>query len=218
MIGWLPNLKDGRPLKVLCLGAHSDDIEIGCGGTLLKLINDFHSMEIRWEVFSGQSARADEAAASAQWWLRDAASSSINLHDFRDGFFPVRWQEIKEQFEAIKAVYEPDLVFTHFRNDLHQDHRIINELTWNTFRNHSILEYEIPKYDGDLAVPNFYVPLDSDTAKAKVEGLMCHFKTQTAKHWFSEDLFSGLMRVRGVESSAASGFAEAFHARKICMG
>ncbi len=215
MLGWMPNLPEGRPLRVLCLGAHCDDIEIGCGGTLMKFAQEFQPLEVRWVVFSGAGARVDEARASAAHWLQDVAQKQVDLHGFRDGFFPDKWAQIKEVFEEL-ASFSPDLIFTHQRADLHQDHRIIHELTWNTFRDHAVLEYEIPKYDGDLGAPNFLVPITADTARKKAQALMQFFESQTTKHWFCEELFLGLMRLRGMEINAPSGYAEGFYARKIC--
>jgi LmbE family N-acetylglucosaminyl deacetylase len=216
MIEWIPRLDSQRPLRVLCLGAHPDDIEIGCGGALLELAGKSQPLEIRWVVFSGGRTRSKEARASAGHWLGAVPEKTIDLHDFRDGFFPDEWVGIKTVFEQLKESFEPDLLFSHFRDDLHQDHRIVNELTWNTFRNHCILEYEIPKYDGDLGVPNFYVPVSAETATAKAGALTEFFGSQQAKHWFSEELFLGLMRIRGMEAGSPSGYAEGFHARKTC--
>ncbi len=218
MLGWIPKTEPGRPLRVLCLGAHSDDIEIGCGATLMAMAAKFQSLEVRWLVFSGDHARSEEARASAAHWLEPVPAKQIDLHGFRDGFFPDEWAEIKTVFERLKNGFEPDLIFTHARTDLHQDHRIVNELTWNTFRDHAVLEYEIPKYDGDLATPNFYVPVPEQIARAKASALSRFFGSQQNKHWFSEELFLGLMRLRGVESHAPSGYAEGFHMRKVCMG
>lgn len=217
MIGWMPKIESDRPLRVLCLGAHSDDIEIGCGASLLQAAAAGQPLEIRWVVFSGGRARTEEARESAAHWLASVPNQHAEFHDFRDGFFPNEWTGIKEEFETLKGNFNPDLVFTHCRGDLHQDHRIINELTWNTFRNHAILEYEIPKYDGDLATPNFYIPVSAEAARAKAAALMQFFGSQRAKHWFSEELFLGLMRIRGMEACAPSGYAEAFHSRKTCL-
>lgn len=218
MLNWLPKQEDGDALSVLCLGAHSDDIEIGCGGTLKQIFQEHPKLEVRWAVFSGGVQRATEARASAEHWLENVDASKVCLHQFRDGFFPDAWAEIKETFELVKSIYQPDLIFTHARDDLHQDHRIIHELTWNTFRNHCILEYEVPKYEGDLKQPNLYVPLSEETAREKVKRLMKFFGTQTNRHWFNEELFLGLMRIRGMECCSPSGYAEGFQARKICMG
>jgi LmbE family N-acetylglucosaminyl deacetylase len=217
MIKLALDLDKGRSLRVLCLGAHSDDIEIGCGGTLLELAGAEQALDVRWVVFSGQRERSEEAQMSAAFWLRDVEQKEIELHGFEDGFFPSEWAAIKETFEQIKASFEPDIILTHCTGDLHQDHRTINELTWNTFRNHFILEYEIPKYDGDLRTPNCYIPLSVEAAKAKAKALIQLFESQAARHWFCEELFLGLMRIRGVESCAASGYAEAYYTRKTCL-
>jgi LmbE family N-acetylglucosaminyl deacetylase len=214
----MPALESHRPLKILCLGAHSDDIEIGCGASLLQLLRSNPSPEVYWVVFSGEGRRAEEARGSAEYWFEGAAASRFDLHNFRDGFFPDAWAAIKERFKELKEVFEPDLVFTHCRNDLHQDHRIIHELSWNTFRNHCIFEYEVPKYDGDLGTPNFYIPLEDEDAKNKTAALMRGFGTQTDKHWFSEELFIGQMRIRGMECGSPSGYAEGFYVRKACIG
>lgn len=217
VISLTPNRTGKAPLRVLCLGAHSDDIEIGCGASLLQLCTAERPLDVRWVVFSGSRSRSDEARSSAAFWLDTAHSKNIDLHDFRDGFFPNEWAKIKETFEAIKETFEPDLIFTHARDDLHQDHQIINQLTWNTFRNHFILEYEIPKYDGDMGIPNFFIPVQEQSAKAKAAALMKYFGSQRKKHWFCEELFLGLMRIRGMESCSTSGYAEGFYARKACM-
>ena len=202
---------------VLCLGAHSDDIEIGCGGTILRLIADNPGLAVHWIVFSARAERAGEAEASAARFLEGAGARNVQLHQFRDGFFPSEHAKIKTYFEELKARIEPDLVFTHCRHDLHQDHRVINELAWNTFRRHSILEYEVPKWDGDLGTPNVYVPLDATQAARKVKILMECFTTQAGKHWFDEETFTGLMRLRAMECSAPSRRAEAFYGRKVIL-
>lgn len=218
MLEWTPNLDRKKPLRILCLGAHSDDIEIGCGGTMLQFAASDRPLDVRWVVFSGNVARAEEALGSAGFWLADVGSRQVDLHAFRDGFFPDNWAAIKEEFEQLKDAFDPDIIFTHARNDLHQDHRIIHELTWNTFRNHTVLECEIPKYDGDLGTPNFYIPLSEKAAKDKVSALMEYFGSQANKHWFCEELFLGLMRIRGIESCSPSGYAEGFYARKARLG
>lgn len=212
----LPRPAD-RPLRVLCLGAHSDDIEIGCGGTLLRLLREQPSIEVRWVVFSAPGARRREAEEGARRFLEHAGERGLTIHDFRDGYFPFQGSAIKEAFEEVKGSVAPDVIFTHHGQDFHQDHRLISDLTWNTFRNHLILEYEIPKYDGGLATPNLFCHLDPETALAKVEHLLDVFATQRSKQWFSEDTFQGLMRIRGVESAAPQGRAEGFHARKIVL-
>ena len=202
-------------LRVLALGCHADDIEIGCGGTLLRWKAERSELEVHWVVFSTTGARRDEARASAEEVLDGAARVEIELHDFRDGFLPYVGGQVKDVFERLKDV-APDVVLTHQRHDLHQDHRLVNELTWNTFRDHLVLEYEIPKFDGDLGVPNVFVPLDDETCARKVDILMRHFGSQRSKRWFTEDLFYGLMRLRGMESGGAR-HAEAFYGRKLLL-
>jgi LmbE family N-acetylglucosaminyl deacetylase len=203
--------------RILCLGSHSDDIEIGCGGTMLRLLRSHGPLHVDWVVFSASGPRADEARGAASLFLAGAAEQRVHLASFRDGFFPYQGAAIKEYFEALKQDVAPDLIFTHYRHDLHQDHRLINELTWNTFRHHLILEYEIPKYDGDLGTPNVFVHLDEATAHRKVEYLMRSFATQRSKHWFTEDLFLSLLRLRGMEASGQTHYAEAFHGRKLSI-
>lgn len=200
--------------KVLCLGAHSDDIEIGCGGTLLRLLTVYPNAEVWWVVFSATGVRRHEARRSAQAFLRGAAKSKIVLKSFRESFLPFRGEEVKEFFEEIKRGVSPDIVFTHYRHDLHQDHRVISEFTWNTFRNHLVLEYEIPKYDGDLGVPNTFVSLSREICRDKVGHLYRNFASQRSKQWFTDDLFFALLRLRGVESNSPTKFAEAFYSRK----
>ena len=204
-----------EPFKLLCLGAHSDDIEIGCGGTLLRLIDEYPDLEIFWVVFGANGRREAEAMNSANLFLTGVAQKQIVIKGFRDGYFPYIGAEIKDYFEELKGIFSPDLIFTHFRKDLHQDHRLIEELTWNTFRNHLILEYEIPKYDGDLAAPNYYVCLDEATALKKVKYLKDSFATQRDKYWFTDETFLSLMRIRGVEARSETKYAEAFYGFKI---
>ena len=204
--------------RILCLGAHSDDIEIGCGGTILRLIESRKNLDFYWMVLSSNETRAKEARKSAQSFLRGARSKKIVVKPFRDGFLPHIGGPVKECFEELKREFAPDVIFTHFRNDLHQDHRFVSELTWNTFRNHLIFEYEIPKYDADLGSPNFFVPLSDSQCRRKVKGLMRHFGSQRNRQWFSEDLFEGLMRLRGIEAASPTRYAEAFHCRKISLG
>jgi LmbE family N-acetylglucosaminyl deacetylase len=204
-----------RIREVLCLGAHSDDIEIGCGGTILELLAANRGVRVTWVVFSGNATREAEARRAARRFLQGAGSSSVVVRKQRDGFFPAQVIEIKEFFEDLKRTSEPDLIFTHYRHDRHQDHRTISDLTWNTFRNHFVLEYEIPKYDGDLGTPNLFVPVGRVAARRKVNAIHTIFKTQVGQHWFTPDLFYGLMRVRGIE--ACVEFAEAFHCRKAVL-
>lgn len=215
MLGIPLSTEKGKILTVLCLGAHSDDIEIGCGGTILRLLQSFPSARFHWIVFSSNRVRRKEALRSADLFLKGAKSRQIAVRTYRDGFFPYQGAKIKEEFERLKKRFIPDLIFTHYRHDLHQDHRLLNELTWNTFRNHLILEYEIPKYDGDLGSPNVFVPLEESVCRQKAELLDHAFQTQRTKHWFSEGTFFALMRLRGVETNSPTRFAEAFYGRKI---
>ncbi len=204
-----------KPLKILCLGAHCDDIEIGAGGTLLKLIQEYEIEQVVWVVFASNEIRKQEAIKSAELFLSDVANKKIIVNAFRDGFLPFHGIEIKEYFEQIKQEISPDIIFTHFRNDRHQDHRLISDLTWNTWRSQLILEYEIPKYDGDLGIPNFYMKLDEVYIAKKNKILLETFISQQSKHWFDEATFNALPRLRGMES--ATKFAEAFYARKLIL-
>jgi len=207
----------GVGLELLCLGAHSDDLELGCGGTLLRLLDELPIEHVTWVVLSGDEERGDEAERSYRQLLDGRCEMEIHLKQFRDGFFPYTAVPIKEFFESLKTRTRPDLILTHHRDDRHQDHRLTSELTYNTFRDHLILEYEVMKKDGDLGRPNTYVPLDEDTVRRKVQLLMDGFASQRDKSWFSEDAFLALMRLRGIESGAPSGYAEAFYGRKIVI-
>jgi LmbE family N-acetylglucosaminyl deacetylase len=204
-------------LRVLCLGAHSDDIEIGCGGTLLQLARSRRQSQFRWVVFSATGDRASEARRGARQFLGSKAKDAVQLHDFRDGYFPAHFAAIKDTFESLARDFKPDIVFTHARDDRHQDHRVISDLTWNTFRDQLILEYEIPKWDGDLSQPNCYMSVSKSVALRKTKALVGVFGSQRAKDWFSEETFLGLMRLRGVECRAPEGYAEAFSARKAIL-
>jgi len=206
------------PLTVLCLGAHADDIEIGCGGTLLELMEHNPNVSVHWVVFSATPARAREVRRSARMLLQNARRKKIVIRGFRDSYFPFRGERIKKFMQQLGREATPDLVFTHYRRDLHQDHRLIAELTWNAFRNHLILEYEIPKYDGDMGAPNAYVHLDKDIAERKVRHICDTFRTQKSKRWFGEDTFLALLRLRGLESNAPSRYAEAFYCPKMLLG
>jgi LmbE family N-acetylglucosaminyl deacetylase len=203
--------------RVLCLGAHSDDIEIGCGGTVLELLRRQPGLEFYWVVFSADARRTREARRSARAFLRGAKVKAIRTGTFRESYFPQDWPGIKDWFEKIKQEFAPDLVFTHCREDRHQDHRVLSDLAWNTFRNHLILEYEIPKYDGDLGNPNLYLRLDEEITQRKVEYLCAFFQTQGNKHWFSADTFLALLRLRGIECASPTKYAEAFHCRKLVL-
>lgn len=207
--------RPGETLRVLAIGAHSDDIEIGAGGTILKWIADGVKLEMTWCALSAIGDRADEARQSAKDFLQGAASSDIRLAEFRDGFFPAERVAVKEWIETLKQVPTPDVVLTHTREDAHQDHRLLSELAWNTFRDHLILEFEIPKWDGDLGRPNIYVPMAEDILATKIALLNKHFGTQRSKAWFDDETFRGLARLRGVE--CRERYAEAFFARKILL-
>ena len=216
MLELLMNRPESAPVRVLALGAHSDDIEIGCAGTLLRLVEQNVVAELWWVVLSGSPERRAEAKASAEAML-EGVNARIILKDFADGMFPYDGRSIKEFFEELKREFSPDVVFTHQRKDLHQDHRTTCELTWNTFRDHLILEYEIPKYDGDMGAPNLFVPLAPELCSRKVAHLFDHFQSQVPKPWFKEDLFSGLLRLRGMECQSPTSFAEAFYCRKAVL-
>ena len=214
----LPLLDGDAPVRrVLAVGAHADDIEIGCGATLLALQRAYE-VEVTWVILSTDDVRETEARASAAAFLADAASFELVCHGFRDGYLPHSGGEVKDVFEALKAELNPQVVFTHTRNDLHQDHRLVCELTWNTWREHLILEYEIPKYDGDLATPNVFVPVPEELAREKVRLLLDAFPSQRGKPWFDDELFLGLMRLRGMEARSQSRYAEAFTCRKLSLG
>ncbi len=200
--------------RILALGAHSDDIEIGCGGTLLRLLSERGDLEVTWVVFCSTPERAAEAKRSADAFLQGAASRQVIVKGHRDGFLPYSGAAVKEDFEQLKSVVSPDLVLTHFREDRHQDHRAISDLTWNTWRNHFILEYEIPKYDGDFGSPSFFCPLPAEVVERKIDLILKAFPTQAGKPWFSADLFRAVARVRGMESAAPDRFAEAYYCRK----
>jgi len=199
------------------LGAHSDYIEIGCGGTVLRILEENPDAEVLWVVMGASGQRADEATASAKSFLARARQKEVIVKEFRDGFFPYIGAEIKGFFEELKRRCAPDLILTHCRNDLHQDHRLVSELTWNTFRNHLILEYEILKYDGDLGTPNVFVHLTESLARRKVGILLDSFRSQLKKNWFTEDAFLAILRLRGLECNAPEKYAEAYHARKLVL-
>ncbi len=211
-LAWDPAL----PVNVLCLGAHSDDIEIGCGGTILHLARQYPNCVFHWVVFISPGVRADEAQRDANMVAGAGALKGPLLKAFQDGFMPFVGAEVKAVFEELKSI-SPDLIFTHNRNDAHQDHRLLAELTWNTFRDHLILEYEVPKYDGDLGCPTVFVPLDSELCEKKVQFLLETFQSQRSKRWFQSETFVALLRLRGMECNAPSGYAEAFYSRKLVL-
>lgn len=208
--------KADEPLNVLCIGCHSDDIEIGCGGTLLRLAERFSACQFQWVVLSATGVREEEARKAASLFAGSRLKGAL-LKQFRDGFMPYEGANIKEVFETELKVLSPDVVFTHNRFDAHQDHRLIAELTWNTFRDHLILEYEILKYDGDMGQPSVFVPLGQDTYQRKVQYILDSFRSQREKRWFEESAFMAIMRLRGMECNAPSGYAEAFYGRKIVL-
>jgi LmbE family N-acetylglucosaminyl deacetylase len=212
------NLPGGRPPRFLFLGAHCDDIEIGCGGTVLELMKVWPDAEVHWVVLSAGAGREREARQAARQLLRGAMNARVTVKEFRGAYFPTEVVAIKDFFEELKQAMMPDVILTHAREELHQDHRIVGELTWNTWRNHFILEYEIPKYDGGLGSPSVFVSLPRTTVKRKVDLLMKVFRTQLPKQWFTPATFEGLMRLRGIECNAPSGYAEAFYCRKLVFG
>jgi LmbE family N-acetylglucosaminyl deacetylase len=207
----------GERLSILCLGAHSDDIEIGAGATLLRWIASGAELHVTWCVLGAAGEREGEARRSAAAFVSGAAKSEVEALGFKDSFFPEQGERIKQWFETIKGRIEPDIILTHSRDDAHQDHREVCRHTWSTFRDHLVLEYEIPKWDGDLSRPNLYVPVSAADMERKIELLMTHFGTQRAKHWFDPDTFRGLARLRGMECRAPERYAEAFHARKLLL-
>jgi LmbE family N-acetylglucosaminyl deacetylase len=203
--------------KILCLGAHCDDIEIGCGGTLIKLMENFPIDFVQWVVFASNEVRKQEAIRSANVFLENAKEKEIVVLDYRDAFLSYSGIEIKEKFEVIKKGINPDLIFTHYRDDRHQDHRLLSDFTWNTFRQHLILEYEIPKFDGDLGIPNFFIQLNQEQVNRKIQIILDSFNSQAEKHWFDKETFQALMRIRGLESACLNKYAEAFYARKVIL-
>jgi LmbE family N-acetylglucosaminyl deacetylase len=217
MLRLVPDVADDRPLRLLCIGAHSDDLEIGCGGTVLTWLASLPAVEVTWMVLSAEGDRATEARRSADKLLARASARKIIIANYRDGYLQSQYADVKEFFEDTKRQTNPDIIFTHWLHDRHQDHRFAAELTWNTWRNHLVLEYEIPKYEGDLASPNTYVSIPAPLARRKVSHLDRHFSSQRSKDWFVEDNFLALMRIRGLECRSPSGFAEAFHARKMVL-
>jgi LmbE family N-acetylglucosaminyl deacetylase len=205
-----------RP-SILALGCHGDDVEIGCGGTLLTLLAAKPGADVTWVVLGAEGERAGEARRSAEAFLAGAGEAEVRVTAFRDSFFTSELTDVKELFEELKAAVRPDVIFTHARHDRHQDHRLVSDLTWQTWRDHLVLEYEIPKVDGDLVTPNLYVPLTEEVASRKTELLLAHFRSQRGRPWFTEDLFRGLMRIRGMEACSPTGLAEGFTARKAVL-
>ncbi|HTP30170.1 MAG TPA: PIG-L deacetylase family protein [Anaeromyxobacteraceae bacterium] len=214
-MSWLG--QESGPRRVLALGAHADDIEIGCGGLFLRLVAEQPDLEVMWVVFCAPGPRKNEASASASAFLAKACEYRLLVHDYRDGFLPYSGAAIKEACEQVKDAFSPDLVLTHFREDRHQDHRLVSDLTWNTWRDHMILEYEIPKYDGDFGSPNWFVPMPAVTLGRKIELILQHFPSQARKHWLDGDLLRAVARIRGMECVATEGLAEAFYCRKVVV-
>lgn len=212
------SLQKGAP-HILCLGAHCDDIEIGCGASLLKLLQAYPQTQVTWVVFTSTPLRKEEATKGARAFTQQAQRLDLRIFDLRDSFLPYIGGELKDLFEELKKdIPTPDLIFTHYRHDLHQDHRKVSELTWNTFRNHLILEYEIPKWDGDLGQPNTFIEVSQEFGEEKIRLLLESYPSQKNKHWFADDLFRSLMRIRGMECNAESRLAEGFFARKLLLG
>lgn len=210
--------ENNQKLKILCLGAHPDDIEIGCGGTILRLTMEVREAQFYWVVLSGDEKRGKEADQCARAFLDKVRLKNIDVQRFRESYFPFTGAQIKDYFEKLKREFSPDLVFTHYKNDAHQDHRLVSNLTWNTFRDHLILEYEVPKYDGDLGNPSLYVHLSASHAQRKINYICDIFQTQKEKQWFTEETFRSILRIRGVESNSPGKYAEAFYCRKIILG
>lgn len=217
MLNWIAGNSRTGKRRILCLGAHCDDIEIGCGGTLVQLTQQAPDTEVHCVVFSSTPEREQESRKALGQLLVAAEDITIDVLEFRNSFFPYVGAAIKERFEVIRDAGDPDLIFTHCRDDRHQDHRLISDLTWNTYRDHAILEYEIPKYDGDLTQVNTYVPLKSDSVAQKIRSLLECFPSQQSRQWFTDDTFRAIMRLRGIECNSPSGYAEGFVSRKAVI-
>jgi LmbE family N-acetylglucosaminyl deacetylase len=205
-----------RPV-ILCLGAHCDDIEIGCGATLVRWAREYPGARFVWVVFSSDEARSAETRAAAPRLLGADTHIELRFHEFRDTYVPAQAGQVKDAFNELKASVQPDLVLTHHLDDRHQDHRLVAELTWNAFRRHLVLEYEIPKYEGDLGQPNLFVPVAAEDLQRKVDVLIECYASQRSRDWFTADTFRALARLRGIECAAPAGFAEAFHGRKLSL-
>lgn len=211
------NANLGRLRTILCLGAHADDIEIGCGGTILKLLAEYEPAQVHWVILGANEQRAEEARQSAELFLGNATECRLTIKPFRDTFFPYEGARIKEVFRQLQGDVSPDVVFTCRREDMHQDHRLVAELTWNTFRDHLIVEYEIPKYEGDLGAPNIFVPLEKSVCQKKIDCITKAYQSQHEKPWFTEDTFWSLLRIRGIECNSPTGYAEGLYCRKLTI-
>jgi LmbE family N-acetylglucosaminyl deacetylase len=198
---------------VLCIGAHCDDIEIGCGATLRRIARDNPACRIVWAIFAGNETREHESRAAAQALLGEQRAQ-LQFMKFRESHFPSQFDAVKAAMESLKGL-QPSVVFTHYLHDRHQDHKLLAELTWNTFRNHLVLEYEIPKFEGDLGAPNVFFEASHEDTEHKINMLMSCFASQLSRSWFTPDTFRALLRIRGIECVAGSGYAEAFHGRKL---
>jgi LmbE family N-acetylglucosaminyl deacetylase len=209
--------KHDRPIRFLFLGAHCDDIEIGCSGTLLRLVDAYPRAEFHWATLASDPVRAQETEKCAHRLLGNDVTRSVQIDSFRESHFPTQMSELKERIEELKVRTLPDVVFTHHREDRHQDHRTLSDLTWNSFRDHIVLEYEIPKFDGDLGSPNFFVPIPEPVVQQKIDALLECFPSQRDRYWFTEETFRGMMRIRGIEARSHTGYAEGFYARKITL-
>lgn len=217
MMPFLFDCDPSQPFRLLCFGAHCDDIEIGCGGSILRILSERPQCEIRWVVMSGSAERRAEAEVSARSFLANVENRVVEVHSYRESFLPQQWGAIKDEIERVKSEFQPNLIFTHRRDDAHQDHALLGDLVWNSFRDHLIMEYEIPKYDGDMGRPNLFIPLSERFASRKVSLLLEHFPSQRRRAWFDERTFYALMRLRGMESNAPHGWAEGFYVRKVVV-
>jgi LmbE family N-acetylglucosaminyl deacetylase len=217
MIGLDFRVPESGEIGILCFGAHSDDVEIGAGATILELAHRYPAARISWHVLAAEGEREREARDSGEYFTRGFANAEVHVHGIVDSIFPMQLEAIKQVMERAKAAFQADIVFTHYRGDFHQDHRTVSEVTWQTFRDHLILEYEIPKYDGDTGAPSVFVPVSGAVKNEKLEALTRYFASQRGKDWFDEDAFSALLRIRGLECRSPSGYAEAFYCRKAVL-
>lgn len=183
----------------------------------MTLLARGYKLDVTWAVMSAAGERATEAGRSAKALLRRAVSLQLHMGDLPDSQFPAEFARAKQFMNDVRDSCQPDLVFTHWLDDRHQDHRLVGELTWQTWRDHLILEYDVPKFEGDLFCPNAFVPLSRSVAQRKSNHLMRYFGSQRAKYWFTSDTFMALSRLRGVACRSESGYAEGFNVRKILL-